>query len=273
MQKEKIKVLRVRFDKVTLEEATKKAINWAKERQQRYLATPNPEILLEANVNPKFLRVLNKSALNIPDGIGILWAATYLGKTRNTHSKVMKFLKWLVSIIKIPFCPGSIRKCFKQRVTGVDLMQTICKEAANENLKIFLLGGRDGVAEKVKEILEKRHPKIKITGTDAGSPKLEEEKDIIGKIKRSGANILFVAYGAPNQEIWIAKNLKKMPEVKIAVGIGGAFNFIAGTRKRAPKWMQKLGLEWLFRLIQEPSRIKRIYNATIKFPITVFRSN
>ena len=83
--------------------------------------------------------------------------------------------------------------------------------------------------------------------------------------------ILFVAYGSPNQELWIAHHLHELKSVKIAMGVGGAFDFLAGERKRAPKWMQRLGLEWLFRLIQEPSRIKRIYNATIKFPLKILQ--
>ncbi|MDD3861933.1 MAG: WecB/TagA/CpsF family glycosyltransferase, partial [Candidatus Gracilibacteria bacterium] len=140
-------------------------------------------------------------------------------------------------------------------------------------LKIYLLGAKEGTAEKVKEILEKKYHKIQIVGTFSGSPSPEEEKEITNLIKESNANVLFVAYGAPKQELWIARNIKKMPQVKLAIGIGGAFNFIAGILKRAPKFMQKMGIEWLYRLFQEPSRIKRIYNATVKFSLKVLKSS
>ena len=152
-------------------------------------------------------------------------------------------------------------------------MEQICMAAEKTGNKIFLLGAIEGTAEKVKEILEKRCPKIKVAGTYAGSPAKHEENKIQKMINISGASILFVAYGAPKQEMWIARNLVHMPKVKLAAGIGGSFNFIAGIKKRAPKWMQRTGLEWLYRVIQEPSRIKRIYNATIKFSLKVLRNS
>ena len=129
------------------------------------------------------------------------------------------------------------------------------------------------MAKSAKEILSKKHPGLKIVGTHAGSPKIKEEQSIREKIDDSKADFLFVAYGAPKQEIWISRNLKKLETVKVAVGVGGAFDFVAGKRKRAPKWMQKIGLEWLYRLLQQPTRIKRIYNATIKFSIKVLKKN
>lgn len=240
---EEVKILGVKFDKVTLEEATFLAIKWAKEEHQRHITTPNPEILLKAQKNEKFKEVLNKSSLSIADGTGILLAARYLKK-------------------RLP--------C---RVTGIDLMQKICEKSVHENLKIFLLGAKEGVSEKTKEVLEKKYHGLKIVGTHAGSPQEFEERQITELIDKSGAEILFVAYGAPAQELWIHRNLHKMPKVKVAIGIGGAFDFISGSKKRAPKLMRKVGLEWLYRLFQEPSRIKRIYNATIKFPIKVISSS
>lgn len=273
MQENIIQILNIRFDKVTLEEATKKALELAKKQNQSYIATPNPEFLLEAYKNPEFAKVLNNSALNIPDGTGILWATKYLDLTKKNSSKTVKILKWIYSLLLVPFCPKYVRKILKERVTGVDLMENICKHSNGNDLKIYLLGAKEGTAEKTKEILEKKYPGIKITGTFSGTPKAEDEKEIIEKIEKSGAQILFVAYGAPNQELWISRNLHKMPRVKLAIGVGGSFNFIARIRKRAPKIMQYLGLEWLYRLLQEPSRSKRIYNATIKFSLTVLKKS
>lgn len=243
MQEEKIEILGVRFDNVSLEEAVNKAIKMAKGSSQEYIATPNPEMLVEAIKNQNFLDVLNKSALNVPDGTGILLASRYIFK----------------------------RKVLKERVTGIDLMMEICKRSGSENLKIFLLGASEKAGEKAKIHLQEKHPDIQIVGRLSKSPKEEDEKEIIEEINRSKADILFVAYGAPKQELWIARNLPKLTSVHLAIGVGGAFDFIAGTKKRAPKIFRKAGLEWLIRLIQEPKRAKRIWNATVKFPYEIIK--
>lgn len=270
---EEIKILKVRFDKVQLFEATEIALNLAKNKGKHYIATPNPEMLLEAGKNPKFLNVLNKSSLNVPDGTGILWAAKYLEITKKNKSKILKTIKWILSLMSVLLYPAYIKDVFKDRVTGVDLMEKICQKSSTENLKIFLLGAKEGVAEKTKETLKKKYPNLKITGVYAGSPKESEEKTIIDKINESEAQILFTAFGAPSQELWISKNLKNLHNIKLAMGVGGSFDFIANVRKRAPRWMQKIGLECTYRLLQQPSRLKRIYNAVIKFPITVLKKN
>lgn len=271
--RKRIKILNVKFDKITLEEATKKALQFAsdKTKKQHYICTPNPEILLAAQKNSKYLKILNKSGLNIADGIGILWASKFAKIKKPKDSKTMLFSKWLGSLSAILFNPKYIRTELTERVTGTDLIQSICKNSTKQKLKIFLLGAKEGIAAKVKSILEKHYKGIKIVGAYAGSAKQKDEKTIINKINNSKAQILFVAYGAPEQELWISKNLKKIPEVKLAIGVGGAFDYIANIRKRAPRWLQKLGMEWSYRLIQQPSRIKRILNATIRFPVKILR--
>ncbi|MEK7545264.1 MAG: WecB/TagA/CpsF family glycosyltransferase [Patescibacteria group bacterium] len=252
MQK-KIVILEVPFDQVTLETAVKKVEEMIESEGQFQIATPNPEMVLEARKNEKFLHLLQKTELNIPDGIGIVWAS-----------------KWLKFRGKDDSLP--------QRVTGTDLMEKILKKSTESSShlfqkKVFLLGAAEGVAKKTKEIFEKKFPDIQITGFESGTPDEKDEEDLIQKINHSQAKILFVAYGAPKQEFWIARNLHKMPLIKIAIGVGGAFDFFAGIRKRAPDWMQKTGLEWLYRAIQEPRRIKRIYNAVIKFPLAFLFSS
>lgn len=268
---EQIKLLKVRIDNTTLKEAGKKAILWAKDKTQHYITTPNPEILLKANKNLKYFKILNKSDLNVADGIGILWAAKFKELNKKAKSKTQIILNFLFSSVLTAIKPKYIRNPLKERVTGVDLMEEICKKSCEENLKIFLLGAKKGVAKKAKEKLEEKYKKIAISGTYAGSPKTEDEKKIIEKINRSNAKILFVAYGAPQQEIWINKNIKRLKTVKLAMGVGGSFDFIAETKPRAKKWIQKIGIEWAFRLILEPERAKRIYNAVIKFPITILK--
>jgi len=113
---------------------------------------------------------------------------------------------------------------------------------------------------------------VKIAGTFAGSPSQEEDVNIRKLIDQSEAKILFVAFGAPKQEMWIARNLAHLKHIKVVMGVGGAFDFISGTIKRAPYWMRRIGVEWLYRLIKQPSRIGRIFNATIKFPIVFLGS-
>ena len=146
------------------------------------------------------------------------------------------------------------------KVTGTDLMIGLCELAAKKGFSVFLLGGRGGVAKEAAKRLKTQFANLNIVGTYEG--------DSPGGI--TAADFLFVAYGAPKQEKWIARNLPKIP-VKVAMGVGGAFDFIAGKRKRAPRILRRLGLEWLWRLIQEPQRLPRIFNATIRFPLLVWR--
>lgn len=235
----RIKILDIPFDRFTQEEALDFVFKKMQEKTV-FIATPNPEMLLEARKNPAFKKILQETDINIADGIGIIWAS----KMNRTP--------------------------LPQRVTGVDLMQAICKNVPISS-KIFLLGAAAGVAEKVKDKLISARTDLQIVGTYSGSADPSEDKDLCERINQSGANILFVAFGAPKQELWIAQNLVHLKNLKLVMGVGGAFDFIAGKRKRAPKWMQKLWLEWLYRLIQEPKRIKRIYNATIKFPIVFLK--
>lgn len=240
---ESIKILGVRINNVSYQEALSVALLLAKEKAKSYLTTPNPEILLEAQKNPEFKKVLNNSQLNIPDGAGLLWAARYQSSP------------------------------LKERVTGTDLMEGIMKEGAKTNLKIFLLGAAPGVAEKVKSKMEKKYPGLKIAGTSSESKNQDREETIINVIDKSTADILFVAFGAPHQELWISRNLPKLKTARLAVGVGGAFDFLAGESKRAPKIMQNLGLEWLYRLFKQPKRFKRIFNAVIIFPIAVVKNS
>lgn len=231
-----VSILGVRIDAVTLQEARNRILELSR-HGQHHVMTPNPEMLVAADRDPAFKALLNSSALNIPDGAGLLWAAR---------------------------CQ---KKFLPERVTGVDVLSALC--AAPECPTVFLLGAGESVAEKAADALRKKNPSLTIAGTYSGSPHLEDESEILMRINASGAQILFVAYGAPAQDFWIEKNLKRMPSVRVAMGVGGAFDFLAGVRSRAPLFMQSLGIEWLWRLIQEPRRIKRIFTAVVVFPFLV----
>lgn len=216
--------------------------------EQIFITTPNPEIILNSYKNKNFKNILNNASLNIPDGIGLIYASKIL----NTSPLI------------------------KERIAGSDLTLEIIKITKELNKKIFLLGGN---SEEQLKIIKDKIGKNIVSGYDVGFVKEDWNNEfsynknknnfIIDKINNSEANIIFVAFGAPKQEIWISENLSKLKSVNLAIGIGGTFDFISGYKKRSPKWMQDLGFEWLFRLIQEPSRFKRILNAIIIFPIKV----
>ncbi len=229
----RVSILGVPVDAVTRREAVSCIGNMLRSNTQHHVATPNPEMLVEASKNKQLFAVLQQTALNVPDGTGLLWAARRAGTP------------------------------LPQRVTGVDVMTDVC--CAN-NGPVFLLGAIPGIAEHAADALKKKNPALVIAGTFAGSPKPEQEQEIIDMVNASGATLLFVAYGAPKQELWIARNLARMPSVRVAMGVGGAFDFLSGLRKRAPTWMQQWGVEWVWRLLQEPHRLGRILVATVVFP-------
>lgn len=206
---------------------------------QHHVLTPNPEMLVAAQRNTDFRVVLQHSSLNVPDGFGLILASRFLGTP------------------------------LPERVSGVDLLMKLCEDI---DVPIFLLGAGAGVAERAASALCAKNPSLRIVGIYAGSPSSFDEEEILARINASGAQMLFVAYGAPLQDLWIVRNLKRIPTVNVAMGVGGAFDFLAGLRSRAPRFLQRIGLEWLWRLAQEPKRIGRIFTAVIVFPLLVLRS-
>ncbi len=191
------------------------------------LITVNPEFVIAAQRNPQFRDCINQSALVMPDGIGIVLAARYLGKPT------------------------------PERVTGVDTVTELARRCAQRGYRLFLLGAAPGVAELAAARLQQLAPGLQIAGTYAGSPAPAEEDAIIERVRAARADVLCIAYGAPAQDLWIQRNLAHLP-VAVAMGVGGAFDFLSGRQKRAPRIMQKTGLEWLYRLYREPWRWRRM---------------
>ena len=144
-----------------------------------------------------------------------------------------------------------------ERVTGSDGVPLIAERAAAEGWRLFFLGAAPGVAAEAARRLIARHPALQIVGVESGSPAPGEEDALITQINASGADILFVAYGAPNQDKWIARNLARL-RPRVAMGVGGSLDFIAGVTQRAPPWMRRLGIEWLHRLLSQPWRWRRM---------------
>ena len=243
----RVNILGIGFDKDTENKMLEKIGKMVKDKGQHYIVTPNPEIVMAAQEDKKLRRVLNKADLVIPDGVGIIWASRILY--------------------------GIGGKIFK-RIAGVDLMEKICCLAARRGWSVFFLGARRGVAGKCARELRDRYPGLLVAGTYSGRAGpgydrgiREKILDLIGEKK---IDFLFVAYGGGRQERWIVRNLSKLP-VKIAMGVGGSFDFISGRVKRAPKWMQEFGLEWFWRLVYQPWRWRRQL-ALSSFILAVFKA-
>lgn len=236
----RITQLGVPIDAVSAVEAKNRILQLLAHGGQHHVVTPNAEMLVEAARSEAFRRVLQRSALNLPDGVGL---------------KLIGALLWQ----RIP-----------ERVTGVDIVECICRELG-EDVPVFLLGGGENVARRTLHVLKKWNPRLHVVGTYAGSPRDEEAGEVIRRINEAHPYLLLVAYGAPHQDLWIAKHLHRMPSVRVAMGVGGTFDFIAGVQRRAPRFVQRIGLEWLWRVIREPRRIKRIWNAVVVYPWLVLR--
>ncbi len=221
-----LSILGVPVHDVTTEETLALIDQFVREKTPHQICTVNTEFIMAARQDNEFMRILNRSALNLPDSIGVVWAARRLGHP------------------------------LRERVAGSDLVALIADRAQTTGWRIFLLGAEEGVAEQAASILRDRYPKTNIAGTYAGSPRPEEEAGIAARIRTSQADLLLVAYGAPRQDKWIDRNIERAG-VAVAIGIGGSLDFIAGSQKRAPRWMQGLGLEWLYRLMREPWRWRR----------------
>ncbi len=193
----------------------------------RQICTVNPEFVMEARRNSVFAGALNRADLRVPDGVGILAAARLLGHPLG------------------------------ERVTGSDGIYRISQRAAQVGWRIYLLGAAPGVAEQTAAILTQRYPGLDVCGAFSGSPADAEWPDIRARLAAARPDVLLVAYGHPKQDLWIDKHRHELP-VSVAIGVGGAFDFVAGVSVRAPVWMQRLGLEWLHRLIREPWRWRRM---------------
>ena len=200
------------------------------------IATVNPEFVMTAQEDKEFCRLLNRADLCLPDGVGLLLAGRWLGRP------------------------------FPERVAGSDFVYHLAQLAAREGWRLYLLGAAPGVAELAAERLVERYPGLIIAGTHAGSPDPAESEDIVGRINESRADLLYVAFGAPNQDKWIARNRSELSSVHVAMGVGGSLDFVAGRARRAPRWAQRMGLEWLHRLVKEPWRWRRML-ALPKFAI------
>jgi N-acetylglucosaminyldiphosphoundecaprenol N-acetyl-beta-D-mannosaminyltransferase len=224
---ESIAILGVRVSNVDVPESLAIIEDLIESAPSHQVATVNTEFVMAAQKDAEFKAIINAAALALPDGIGLLWAARFLGHP------------------------------LRERVTGVDTVQRVAGLAARKGYRLFLLGAAEGVADLCAQRLSNQYPNLQIVGTYSGSPAAEEEDEIVALVKQARPDVLFVAYGAPQQDKWIARNLERLG-VPLAMGVGGAFDFMAGVAARAPRWVQQSGLEWLHRLYHEPWRWRRM---------------
>jgi N-acetylglucosaminyldiphosphoundecaprenol N-acetyl-beta-D-mannosaminyltransferase len=224
---ERARVLGVPVDAVTTAEVLRFVRRRIEDRQPAQIVTVNAEFAIRARRDERFRAVLERAELATPDSAGILWALRRQG-------------------VDLPY-----------RVGGSDLLWSLCLQAEEFGHRVFLLGGANGVAQAAAHRLGAAYPRLPIAGTYSGSPSPLDESSIVHLIRRSRTDILFVAFGAPQQELWIARNLAATGAL-CAVGVGGSLDYIAGTVKRAPIWLREHNLDWLWRLIQQPWRWRRM---------------
>ncbi|MDK2836169.1 MAG: N-acetylglucosaminyldiphosphoundecaprenol N-acetyl-beta-D-mannosaminyltransferase [Thermosediminibacterales bacterium] len=227
MHHQKIKIMGVSFDKVTLDQAYEKVLEFLGEDKTHIVVTPNSEIVMAAQDDKELLGILNEADMVVADGIGVVLASRFYGKP------------------------------LPERVAGFDLMTKILEKAPEKGHTIFLLGGKPGIVLKAAEKMKNKYPGLKIAGFHHGYFDALEEKNILKEINSAEPDFLFVAMGAPKQEKWIYSN-KDIINARVCMGVGGSLDVYAGITKRAPAVFRKLGLEWFYRLIKEPRRIRRM---------------
>ena len=227
--------LDVRVDNVTMNQTVAGISDAIKQKRPYSVVTVNPELVMAARDNATFKQFIKDADVVTPDGIGLIIIGRLTGRR------------------------------LYERVTGVDLCSRLAKEAAMHGWSIYLLGAGAGIAKQAAKNLRDTRPDLVIVGANSADPDDLLANDIIIDIKKMKPDILLVAYGSPTQELWIKKHRKQIGNI-VTIGVGGSFDFIAGSAKRAPKLVQKIGLEWLWRLIMQPSRLRRML-ALPKFAI------
>lgn len=224
---QRLEILGVGIDPIDSNEALQRIGQFIASGTPHQVVTANAEIIYQASKNEKMKKVVNNAQMVTADGSGVVWASRQLGQP------------------------------LAQRVTGIDLVNNICQQSAIDKWKIYILGSAPGVAATAANNIRDKYPGCNIVGTHHGYFKAQEEKQIIAELEQLKPDVLFVALGAPKQEYWIAEHMQQL-NIPVAMGIGGSMDVLSGNVKRAPKWMQKMSLEWLYRLILEPTRYKRM---------------
>ena len=223
---DRVEILGCKLDVLDANEAAVQIMTFAREGAGAQVVTLGTEMVVHAQKDERFRDVVNASALSLCDTVGVLSVARRRGA--NLH----------------------------ERVTGVELVERLCAQSAREGLPVYFLGGTEGAAADAAAIMEARFPGLVVAGTRNGFFTDDEIAGVVDEIRASGAKLLFVGMGSPRQELWLAEHLGETG-TGAAVGVGGSFDVLGGRVTRAPRFMRRLGLEWLYRLVKEPHRWRR----------------
>jgi N-acetylglucosaminyldiphosphoundecaprenol N-acetyl-beta-D-mannosaminyltransferase len=223
----RVTVLGVKVDAVTMDEAIERLETYIQEGSPRFIATANAEMVMAAQHDQELADILAKADMVVADGAGVVWAARYAGNA-------------------VP-----------ERVAGYDLAQSLLAMAAIKGYRVYFFGGAPGIADQAKDKAIAWYPGLNVVGVRNGFFTSADETDIIENIRASQADILLVALGVPKQEKWLSRYIDKLG-IPVSIGVGGTFDVMAGVTKRAPLWMQRSNLEWLFRLMSQPQRFIRM---------------
>ena len=273
-------ILDVKVHCLTLPQALQYIVAMIRSRKNHYIVTPNPEMVMYSANHPWFKEVLNNSSLSLADGVGLLWAAKYLSLPLTRTPVLRQIQEWWqylwtsASVILAP----RLLNVIPERLTGADMVWEIAKLASERGYCIFLLGAGPGVALKAARVMQQLYPRLNVVEVMVGPP-YEAEEEVIRRIQQTNPQIIFLAFPADKQMKWMKDTLPRLKNI-IAVGIGGALDFIVGATainageddspaKRAPEWMRDRGLEWLWRFFTQPWRKDRIKTATVEFMRTV----
>ena len=246
-----------------------------------FITTPNPEMIIQAQKDEKFKNILNSSDLSIPDGVGLAQANKFL-KMGSSNFIPIRFVLCLFQGLYVGLLTLVKKEALEKDIKiikGKDLFVSIIKLSNKKRWKTFLLGGEGEEAKETSEKLNLSYqsakidfssgPRLNKLGKPASDNEKNKEREVIKKINKFSPHILFVAFGAPKQEKWVSRNVNRLNVGGVMV-VGGTFRYYSKKSKPSPIWMEKIGLEWIWRLLTEPRRIKRIFTAFPVFPLIVF---
>lgn len=267
----KVDVAGLKIDAITKQELLAQLKERIKNREQTFITTPYSEFLYRALRRRSEMDTLNQADFAIADGVGILWAQAFMSQPLTWPGFYLKIFQGWLQVVwtgaSILLWPAAIYKTIPEKIVGADLVWDLAKLATENNFAVYLLGAQGNIAELVAKKLQNKFQGLNIVGT---SNKLHTDPSIVDDIKLSSADMIFVAFSPPAQEQWIAENLKKTGAV-LGIGLGGTFDYIAGEKQAPPKFIRHIGLEWLYRLITQPSRISRIYRGFWGLIISLMR--
>jgi N-acetylglucosaminyldiphosphoundecaprenol N-acetyl-beta-D-mannosaminyltransferase len=268
---ERVNVAGLHVDPLTKPQFLDTIVSRIKSGTKTWVVTLYSEFVLASLEQQEIKHLLNLADITVTDGIGVIVAERFLSKPLKAKNFYIKILEaWLnlkLICFKIIFAPKSLYKKIPEKIVGSDLLTDICRRAEKENLSVFFLGGFGSVPERVANKMQKKFPHLRVAGYSNAGPNSESTLNVI---KQTEPDIIFVAYGPIKQERWIHTHMANLPS-KLFIGVGGAFDYFVGSKLQPPKLVRKIGLEWLFRLITQPTRVVRIYRAIWVFCLSLVR--